>query len=67
MHARNAIVIPSDKPHNILPYHRVFIVGNSVNATDMQPDPREQRLPSRDGMGANDGMMWGKLKVDVKR
>lgn len=67
VHARDAIMIPRDQPHHIIPNHLLLVRIQAINLADMQTDAGEQTLPAGNRMCANDGMVWSEFEVFVQR
>lgn len=67
MHSRNAIVIPRDQSHYIIPNHLIFVIVHIVDPRDMQTHTGEERLPPGDGVRSHNRMYGRELEVFVQR
>lgn len=67
MHARNTVVVPSNQTQNVVSKDLVFVVVYVVDARNVQSHAGEEGLPTRDWVGANDGMNGAEVEVSVQR
>lgn len=67
MHPRNAIMIPRNQPHHILPNHRVLIIIHIIDPRDVDAYAREERFPACDWVRPDHGVHGCELEVFVQR
>lgn len=66
MHAGDTVVVPRDEAHDIIADDLVFVAVDVVDARDVQSDAGEQRLPARNRVGADDGVVRCEIVAGVQ-
>lgn len=66
VHAGDTVVVPRDEAHDVVADDLVFVAVDVVDARHVQADAGEQRLPARDRVGADDGVVRCELVAGVQ-
>lgn len=66
VHAGDAVVVPGDEPHDVVPDDLVLVVVDVVDAGDVEADAGEERLPARDRVGPDDRVDGAEVEVGVQ-